>query len=112
MVGGATTCASPANVTIPTRNFGGRSLRKLRTAAWAAPILVGATSSARIEPELSIASTTVACSRCTVTFTCGRASATPSTLSASRNSAGGTQRRQPPPPTTVSSTPRFGKASA
>ena len=108
VVGGAITCTSPANVTIPTRYFGGIWSRNSPTADLAASSLVGLTSSASIEPELSIASTTVACSRCTVTFTCGRASPSAAAASASRKSAGGTQRRhEPVRSTTLASTSRF-----
>jgi hypothetical protein len=98
---------------MPTRNGSGRSSRNVRIDAWAAASRVGSTSSAIIEPELSIASTIVACSRSTITSTWGRASAIPAATSASRKSAGGIRRRQTPSDsTTPASTSTLGKASA
>jgi hypothetical protein len=56
---------------------------------------LGATSSAPIEPEISIARITVDRAALSVTSAAGRAVATINTASARRNSAGGTCRRQP-----------------
>ena len=59
---GAITCGSPENAIAATRYCFGRRLRKRRTASCAAPRRVGFTSSANIDPELSIVRTTLACS--------------------------------------------------
>ena len=89
----ASTSASELNATSPTlKRFGSRS-RKVRIAEMAASRRVGSTSSARIEPETSTTSITVALSSGTLRCVRGRASAPVANVSASRKSTSGTQRR-------------------
>ena len=66
-VGGIATFAREAKETTPTRNFSGTFSRNAFAAAVAASRRVGSTSSAFIERETSIARTTVASSRGTLT---------------------------------------------
>ena len=82
------------NATAPTRSSSGASSRKRSAAERAASSRSGATSVAVIEREVSVTSTTEACSTGTATVVSGRASAItrPATESASR--ALGTWRRQ------------------
>ena len=94
-VGGTSSCATLLKVTSPSRNFSGSRLVKPFAALRAASRRFGATSVACIEPEESRVSITVASSLATSTSTCGRAIATVSAVSASRNSSG---REVAPPP--------------
>ena len=73
------------------KRFGSRS-RKVRIAEIAASRRVGSTSSARIEPETSTTSTTVALSSGTLRCVFGRASAPAANVSASSSRTSGTQR--------------------
>jgi hypothetical protein len=70
---GTPTAARVAKETTPTRYFSGTSARNVFAAARAASSRVGSTSFAFIERDTSIASTTVASSRGTLTVACGRA---------------------------------------
>ena len=79
----------------PTRNFFG-TLATNAFAAWrAAYKRVGLTSVARIDNDESIAIMTVASSRATLTFACGRATPTIIAVSATKSSASGRWRRIP-----------------
>ena len=89
-VAGSTVEAACANETMPTRYPFGRLSRKRRVVRCATARRLGGTSVATIEREVSIASTTVASSRSTETFACGRARPVASAASASSASAGAT----------------------
>ena len=95
VVGGAWMSASSANVTRPSRKFSGRSSVSLRAALTAADRRSGSTSSAFIEPEVSVTIITVAARCGAATVRCGRASATTRAASAPSTSSGGRCRRQP-----------------
>ena len=82
MVGASSTAVRPLKVTAPTFTRRGTRSRKRAAADFIAASREGATSVARIEPERSIASTTVACSVGTATVASGRASAIASAASA------------------------------
>ena len=75
MVGGAWICAKSANVTMPSRNVSGSSSVSRRAALTAAVSRSGSTSSAFIEPEMSVTMITVAARCGAATVRCGRASA-------------------------------------
>ena len=81
------------NDTRPILTPFGTFLENSSIACCAAPSRVGFTSFARIEPETSTSSTTVAWLDGTDTVARGRASAADAAASASRNSASGIQRR-------------------
>ena len=66
VVGGTTRFESPAKATSATLNRGGSRLRNSLAAVWAASMRLGFTSSAIIERDTSIATTTVARSRGTL----------------------------------------------
>ena len=68
----------------------GWSATKARAAFCAATILLGWTSVARMLPETSIARMIVSYCEGSVSVACGRATATMSAISASRNTSGGT----------------------
>ena len=92
--------------------FGTRSANA-PIACCAAPSRVGLTSAARIEPETSTSSTTVARFAGTETDAFGRASAVDAAASASRNNASGAQRRHDlRVPATDASRSRFVNATA
>src|SRR5919199_2739341 len=112
VVGGAATAASPENAINPMRIFGGTRPRKVRTARCAARNLVGRTSSACIEPEVSRTRMIAARSLGTSDVACGRATATQRTASASRARPVGTYRRQGRSATTPASTSTFGYRTA
>ena len=96
-VGGCTTCAVPANETMPTRTWRGSSARKALAAACDATRRLGLTSVARMLPDTSIARMMVSCCEGSVTTAIGRDAASSIAARASRNSAGGTWRRNPGP---------------
>ena len=79
------------------RALAGWSATNARAAFWAATIRLGATSVARMLPETSIARMIVSCCDGRVTIAVGRAMATRSITSASRNNSGGRWRRNPCP---------------
>jgi hypothetical protein len=83
-VGTTPTTARVAKETTPTRYFSGTSPRNALAAFRAASSRVGSTSSAFIEREASMARTTVASSRLTLTVAWGRA--TPRTITVSPRS--------------------------
>ena len=83
-MGGSAEFAREANETTPILNFFGTFSTNALAACFAASSRVGSTSSAFIERETSIASTTVASSRGTLTTACGRA--TPTTIAVSATS--------------------------
>ena len=89
-VGGCTTDAVAANDTTPIRALAGWSATKARAAACAAPMRFGSTSAARMLPDTSIARMIVSCCDGRVRVAVGRATATTSAVSASRNNSGGT----------------------
>ena len=93
-VGGCTTDAVPANVTMPALMSRGSSCTKALAAVCAAAIRVGSTSVARIDSETSIARISVRASDGSVTSADGRAAATSAAVIASRNRSGGTWRRK------------------
>jgi hypothetical protein len=82
--------ARRAKDTTPTWNFEGRSSRNDLAAFLAASMRVGGTSTASIERDESIASTTVARSRGTLIARCGRATARINTARPNRYRARGT----------------------
>ena len=94
VVGGCSTCAVSLNETAPTRSASGASSRKLFAAWRAADSRSGATSVAVIERDVSVTSTTEACSTGTATVVSGRASASTSPATDSASRADGTWRRQ------------------
>ena len=75
------------------RSESGARSRKERIARFAAASLVGFTSVARIEPDVSTTSTTLARSFGVLTVTVGRANATQSAATDASTSAAGTCRR-------------------
>lgn len=79
----------------PDSDRSGSPVTKLEAASFAAASRVGGTSVAIIEPETSIASTTLASSRGTAIVVSGRASATSSAARAASAKNGGRCRRQP-----------------
>ena len=93
-VGDCTTDAVAANETTPMRVVFGCLSMKARAASCAATMRLGLTSVARMLPETSIARITVSCCDGSVTTAAGRATASSSSVSASRNSSGGTCRRK------------------
>ena len=93
-VGGCTTSAVPANVTMPARMSCGNSCTNVLAAFCAATIRLGSTSVARIDSDTSIARITVRASDGSVMTAVGRAAASSAATIASRNSSGGTCRRK------------------
>jgi hypothetical protein len=89
VVGGAATWGSPAKAISATLTLWGTFFRNVRRADWAAARRDGLMSVARIEPETSMTSTTVASSEAIIVLRCGRASAMQRAASASNASAGG-----------------------
>lgn len=89
MVGGASTVATPENVTTPTWKVSGRSVMNSAAATRAASRRVGSTSVASMDLETSIATMTVARSCGTRISTSGRAAATVNPASATTSSAAG-----------------------
>ncbi len=96
-VGGCTSAAVPANETTPMRALRGCSLTNALAATCDAVRRFGSTSAARMLPDTSIARMIVSCCDGSVITAVGRATATNSAVSASRNSTGGTCLRQPGP---------------
>ena len=96
-VGGCTSAAVPANDTTPMRALRGCSSTNALAATCDAVRRFGSTSAARMLPDTSIARMIVSCCEGSVITAVGRATATNSAASASRNSAGGTCLRQPGP---------------
>ena len=93
-VGGCTSTALPANVTMPAFTSRGSSLTKSLAAACAACIRLGGTSIARMLSDTSMARMIVRESLGSVTTADGRATARIVTTIASRKRIGGTCRRQ------------------
>ena len=89
-VGGCTTNAVPAKVTMPARMSCGSSVTNVLAAFCAAMIRLGSTSVARIDSETSIARMIVRASDGSVTTALGRATAMSAPTIASRNKSGGT----------------------
>ena len=75
-VGGTTVVALPAKVTRATLNFGGSEFTNCTAAPLAATSRLGSTSSASMDSEMSMVTTTVARSRGTDTWSLGLAKAT------------------------------------
>src|SRR5215218_9388207 len=75
-VGGTTTVGLPAKVTNATLNLGGNELTNSTAAPLAARSRLGSTSSASMDSEMSMVTTTVARSRGTDTWSFGLANAT------------------------------------
>ena len=92
--GGTTRLACAANVTRPTWYCRGTRSAKRSAASCAARSRYGATSEAPIDPEVSIASMIVACSRGTSVVVFGRARPTVSAANASSARTGAKKRRQ------------------
>ena len=96
-VTGCTTCAEPANATMPTFTWRGSSARKALAAFCEATSRLGFTSSARMLPETSMARMMVCWLEGSTMVAMGRAEATSMVAMANSSSTGGTWRRQPPP---------------
>ena len=79
---------------MPTFTCRGSSARKALAAFWAATRRLGSTSVARMLPETSMASMMVSCCEGRAMVAKGRAEASNSAASASKNSRGGRWRRQ------------------
>jgi hypothetical protein len=92
-VGGSAIDARPEKPTTPTRNFSGIFPRKALAASRAAASLVGRTSFARIDSDVSTARITVASSRGTLTVACGLATPTTIAVNATSSTASGRCRR-------------------
>ena len=90
VVGGSTGSAEVENETMPTAYESGTSSRKARAALFAASKRFGSTSVACIERDVSIVRITVASSRVTSRTTCGRATPTKRSASATSTIAIGT----------------------
>ena len=97
MVGACTSSAAEAKATMPICTSAGWLAMNCLAASCEATMRLGSTSSARIEPETSIARITVPRDEASVITAAGRATARISTVMASSSSAGGTCRRQPSP---------------
>src|SRR6266545_2737347 len=97
VVGATSTEAEPSKATRPTLNLAGRRSTKATAPCLAASSRLGSTSVADIELETSSAIMTVARSLGTLAWAAGRANASTSTPSITRNTAAGRCRRQPGP---------------
>ena len=94
-VGGATTAARSAKITTPTRSESGTTFQEALDRVPAAASLVGLTSVAVIERDMSTASMTVASFRLTERVACGRANPVTSTATATSSTATGRCRSRP-----------------
>jgi len=96
VVGVTSVAALPAKLTSPTLYWRGTRSANLSAASWAARSRYGATSSADMDPDVSIANMIVACSLGTDRETSGRASANRNPVNARPASPIGMKRRRRP----------------